>query len=270
MAPAKKKKVAKKKITKKKVATKKVTKKKAVMSEESEKKVAKKKVAKKKVAKKKVAKKKVAKKKVAKKKAGKRVACLIENTKLESTKGVSFKVDLPKKTTKRKIAPGVMIDNNKEQTKTSKRSKTVKPPKKLTAAQLREVAEKIKEKRDMILKEIKHQLGDARSRNETLKPDAFDRATDVYDSSVSHEMVRAGNLELIEIEAALLKIKKKTYGKCDECKCAISSARLKVKPYASYCSMCKEELEKNRSSSGDNNDIAGYLALDDIDDVELD
>ena len=53
--------------------------------------------------------------------------------------------------------------------------------------------------------------------------------------------------DLKEIEAALLKIKKGTYGVCERCGKAIDAARLEVKPASIYCLKCGNELEKGNS-----------------------
>lgn len=53
--------------------------------------------------------------------------------------------------------------------------------------------------------------------------------------------------ELKEIESALNKIKKGTYGICERCGTQIDLARLKVKPSAIYCLKCEKELEKSKS-----------------------
>lgn len=52
--------------------------------------------------------------------------------------------------------------------------------------------------------------------------------------------------DLKEIETALLKIKKGTYGTCERCGKAIDVARLEVKPAAIYCMKCERELEKKK------------------------
>lgn len=52
--------------------------------------------------------------------------------------------------------------------------------------------------------------------------------------------------DLKEIETALAKIKKGTYGKCERCKKPIEGARLEVKPQAVYCLKCKKEIEKGK------------------------
>ncbi len=52
--------------------------------------------------------------------------------------------------------------------------------------------------------------------------------------------------DLAEIESALGKIKKGTYGKCENCEKAIDLKRLEVKPQAVYCLKCEGELEKKK------------------------
>ena len=51
--------------------------------------------------------------------------------------------------------------------------------------------------------------------------------------------------ELLEIDAALIKIKEQNYGICDMCEEDIGIQRLKVKPHAKYCIDCREIAEKN-------------------------
>ncbi|MBM3239135.1 TraR/DksA family transcriptional regulator [Candidatus Poribacteria bacterium] len=47
-----------------------------------------------------------------------------------------------------------------------------------------------------------------------------------------------------QIEAALRKIKKGTYGLCEECGNPIPPRRLNILPYATYCVRCQEAIEK--------------------------
>lgn len=52
--------------------------------------------------------------------------------------------------------------------------------------------------------------------------------------------------DLKEIEAALKKMKKGTYGFCERCKRPIDPARLEAKPQAVYCLKCERELEAKK------------------------
>ncbi|MEA1919482.1 MAG: RNA polymerase-binding protein DksA [Campylobacterota bacterium] len=54
-------------------------------------------------------------------------------------------------------------------------------------------------------------------------------------------------MELLEIEAALAKLKSKQYGICDMCEEDVGIQRLKVKPHAKYCIDCREIAEKNNN-----------------------
>lgn len=52
--------------------------------------------------------------------------------------------------------------------------------------------------------------------------------------------------DLAGIEAALKKIKKGTYGKCEKCGRPIEAKRLEVKPSAIYCLEDEEKVEKKK------------------------
>lgn len=49
---------------------------------------------------------------------------------------------------------------------------------------------------------------------------------------------------LQQIEGALDRLKKGTYGKCEECQAEIPKERLKYVPYAPHCVVCARKLEK--------------------------
>lgn len=52
--------------------------------------------------------------------------------------------------------------------------------------------------------------------------------------------------DLKEIETALKKLKKGTYGLCENCGKKIDVRRLEVKPQAVYCLKCETEMEKKK------------------------
>lgn len=64
----------------------------------------------------------------------------------------------------------------------------------------------------------------------------------------SHERMEALEKELtkykMEIEDALTRIKKGTYGKCVSCGKTIDEGRLKIKPTALFCVSCEKRREK--------------------------
>ena len=60
-------------------------------------------------------------------------------------------------------------------------------------------------------------------------------------------------LQLRDVNLALKKIEKGTYGICERCKKAISIERLKVIPWARYCLKCEKELKGENAVSAKTN-----------------
>jgi len=77
--------------------------------------------------------------------------------------------------------------------------------------------------------------------------DEGDYASISNDNLVENAIGIQQTLELDEIEVALSKIKSKQYGICDMCEDDIGFQRLKVKPHAKYCIICRPIVEKNRA-----------------------
>ncbi len=65
-------------------------------------------------------------------------------------------------------------------------------------------------------------------------------ADNMIDSVIQEKQIE----ELKEIEEALAKIEKGEYGICEMCGEQIKPLRLKVKPYAKYCIVCREVIEQ--------------------------
>lgn len=76
--------------------------------------------------------------------------------------------------------------------------------------------------------------------------DEGDYASISNDNMVESAIGAQQSQELLEIETALGKIKSKQYGICEMCEDDIGFQRLKVKPHARYCIICRPIVEKNR------------------------
>lgn len=74
--------------------------------------------------------------------------------------------------------------------------------------------------------------------------DEFDIATVNADQLIEQSIGAQQRYELAAIDVALGKIANKTYGICEMCEEDIGIARLKVKPHARYCIVCREIVEK--------------------------
>ncbi|MGD9968986.1 MAG: RNA polymerase-binding protein DksA [Sulfuricurvum sp.] len=76
--------------------------------------------------------------------------------------------------------------------------------------------------------------------------DEGDYASVSNDNMVENAIGSQQLAELREIEIALGKIKTKQYGICEMCEDEIGFQRLKVKPHAKYCIVCRPIVEKNK------------------------
>jgi DnaK suppressor protein len=75
--------------------------------------------------------------------------------------------------------------------------------------------------------------------------DELDFAEASSDSFTSGIIANQQKQELKEIGEALKSIKKGTYGVCEMCDESIAIGRLKAKPFAKYCTDCREIHEHN-------------------------
>jgi len=74
--------------------------------------------------------------------------------------------------------------------------------------------------------------------------DEYDFAESSSDSFTSEVIAKQQCQELKEIEAALKTIEDGTYGICEMCDELIAIGRLKAKPFAKYCTVCREIHEE--------------------------
>lgn len=109
----------------------------------------------------------------------------------------------------------------------------------------------IKYFKDMLLQrkaQIRKNIEDAHKEIQGLSQsevnDEIDHATINIDKTIEHAISSQQVKELSEIDYALNKIEEGTYGICEMCEEDIKLPRLKVKPQAKYCIVCRELIEK--------------------------
>jgi DnaK suppressor protein len=256
------------------VATKKTTKKKT--TKKTAKKAATKKAVKKiakKVSKKKVAKKKVA-KKVAKKSTKKKTKKRVPPPKIAEAKKA------PKKRTR--IRRGVSVSDaarveqadergfvyingrkvrlistdgiakkkkrsSKAKSKLAEEKKILNLKTSLTAKQLREYRNRLMKYRARLLSDlgtIEQEALDINSDVSHMPIHMADVGSDAYDQDLKLGMAASERQRINEIEFALVRIKKKTYGVCHETGKPIPDARLRAKPWAKYTREAAEIIER--------------------------
>ncbi len=244
--------MAKKKTTKKKTAKKKIAKK-------AIKKVAKKRVTRKKVAKKKTAK-KIASKKTPTKKSAKKA---VEKTTSKKRRRRGFSVSDAAREEEvdergfvyvngrkiRMIASNGLAKKKRKpkakKTTVSKKSFSLKT--KLTAKQLREYRDKLLAYRAQLLIDlgaIEKEALDVNSDISHMPIHMADVGSDAYDQDLKLGMAASERKRIRDIEAALVRIKKKTYGVCHLTGEQIPNTRLRAKPWAMYTKDSAEKVER--------------------------
>ena len=274
---ANKKKAVKKKITRKKAVKKRVTKKK--VTKKVIKKVAKKKVVKKSTPKKAATKKSVTKKTVTKKTAESKPAALESPAKKKLNRIESNSSPLKPKAKRRRgmsvseiaritetDADGFVLINGRrvrmlttplgmKKKKRTKKTKVVTadaPSKRtlktsLTAKELRGYRDRLMKYRASLLIDLSAIENEALSTNADLSSMPIhmaDVGSDAYDQDLKLGMAASERKRIRDIEAALMRIKKKTYGVCQLTGVAIPTPRLRAKPWAKYTKESAEKIER--------------------------
>lgn len=102
----------------------------------------------------------------------------------------------------------------------------------------------LSERREQILQNIENSAREMETLSDQNLSDDLDYASASTESLVGSSISLKQQKELREIEAALEKIRLKTFGICEMCEESIGIQRLKVKPHAKYCIVCREIVEK--------------------------
>ncbi|OGR42130.1 MAG: hypothetical protein A2X35_06600 [Elusimicrobia bacterium GWA2_61_42] len=114
----------------------------------------------------------------------------------------------------------------------------------LTKAELAEIAANLATMKIDISKNVED-----KKNLDLLEPevgDSIDQATQSLDKEILFELSDNERKMLRDIEAALRKMEKGTYGLCEHCKNIIEKKRIKALPSARYCMGCQSGSERNR------------------------
>ena len=141
----------------------------------------------------------------------------------------------------------------KKTTKTAKKAvATKKPPVKkpaeneaLSKKELADIAAYLLEMKTDIAKNVEDKKN--LDMTEAEVGDTIDQATQSLDKEILFELSDNERKILRDIEAALRKMEKGTYGVCEHCKTVITKKRIKAMPSARYCMDCQNGSEKSRA-----------------------
>ena len=113
----------------------------------------------------------------------------------------------------------------------------------LTKHEIAEIAASLNEMKADIAKNVED-----KKNLDLLEPevgDSIDQATQSLDKEILFELSDNERRILRDIEAALRKMEKGTYGLCEHCKKPIDKKRIKALPSARYCMACQSGSERS-------------------------
>lgn len=88
-------------------------------------------------------------------------------------------------------------------------------------------------------------LGDLNTLHSQEGRDSGDEAFDAGNEEINCQLAELEASELTQIERAIVKLKKGSYGTCESCNKKIPVARLNALPYSTLCIECQKEMENN-------------------------
>lgn len=77
--------------------------------------------------------------------------------------------------------------------------------------------------------------------------DSADKASAVLEQELRLRQANGCAEQIFKVSHAILAIKARTYGTCDNCREHISKKRLKAIPWANFCTECQDKQEKIKS-----------------------
>lgn len=80
--------------------------------------------------------------------------------------------------------------------------------------------------------------------------DAADMAFETGSEEVNSQLAQLESRELVQVEQAIMKLKRGTYGACEGCSKRIPIARLNALPFSTMCIECQREMETYGSLEG--------------------
>jgi len=117
----------------------------------------------------------------------------------------------------------------------------------LTQEQMLEFKELLENRKVQIEKNLNGTTLELAQMNDQELNDDGDFAAASAETAVDSAILEQQRKELAEIDLALDKISKGTYGVCEMCEEPIGIERLKVKNFARYCMPCREITEKEHN-----------------------
>jgi len=113
----------------------------------------------------------------------------------------------------------------------------------LTESEIQKFREILTQKREDLLAVVQRKKEQEIQIEDTEIGDEADIATRSVEKEMLFELTDSEKQTLDMIEAALRKMEKGVFGRCENCQTHIPHLRMEVMPWARYCIQCQAELE---------------------------
>lgn len=135
---------------------------------------------------------------------------------------------------------------------------------------MNQLMDRLKDRRQYLLKEVKHRLKEFRNSGTDRLSDTADMASNMIEDEIVMSIAQGETKEIEQIDNALEKIKKGKYGNCENCGKIINKQRLMAIPFVKLCIKCKEDEERYEGNEIDRDgyrfDSIGYAGIEADDD----
>lgn len=114
-----------------------------------------------------------------------------------------------------------------------------------TKAELETFRKRLMEIREEVLKNVRSRIADKRTIGDHKElSDQQDIAAEETERELQFLLTDRDRRKLIEVDDALDRLEKGTYGICEECGEPIGKERLKILPFTRYTLECQQEMEE--------------------------
>lgn len=131
------------------------------------------------------------------------------------------------------------------------------PTRKIPAAELERIRDVLARKKKVLSSHLQTELSELEKPEKRHRADLEEIASDTHDSDSLCQIIDIEATQIDQIDQALAKIDKGTYGICEDCGGEIPFARLEALPFATQCIECKRKAEFQGHISSSPADTSG-------------
>jgi len=120
--------------------------------------------------------------------------------------------------------------------------------KKMSKKELEKYAKKLVERKAAIGHKLSEVYNESKEMETNIAQDLVDKAETSYTKEFLLSLSDAEREQLVLIDEALRRIRRREFGVCQQCQKEIGKKRLEALPWTPYCINCQEKAEKESTA----------------------